>query len=178
MKVINKTDGRTDGRTDRRTDEQGESSIPPLNFVSGGIIMNCTISKELYNCQYFNDCKQEIHLKLTFAHFCKFCTRPLTYHLGRVVYICVNKLWYHWFRNQTTIWINTDLFSVGTLGTNLSEISTKIQTFTSNYLHLMSSAKWWPFCLTLNVLIKYGNICHKTKMIYSHHTWQWISLYP
>ena len=31
------TDGRTDRQTDRRTDEQGESSIPPLNFVSGGI---------------------------------------------------------------------------------------------------------------------------------------------
>ena len=30
----------TDGQTDRRTDEQGESSIPPLNFVSGGIINN------------------------------------------------------------------------------------------------------------------------------------------
>ena len=31
------THGRTDGRTDGRMDEQGESSIPPLNFVSGGI---------------------------------------------------------------------------------------------------------------------------------------------
>ena len=29
----------THGRTDGRTDEQGESSIPPLNFVSGGIKM-------------------------------------------------------------------------------------------------------------------------------------------
>ena len=34
------TDRRTDGRTDGRTDEQGESSIPPLNFVSGGIIIS------------------------------------------------------------------------------------------------------------------------------------------
>ena len=32
------THGRTDGQTDRRTDKQGESSIPPLNFVLGGII--------------------------------------------------------------------------------------------------------------------------------------------
>ena len=31
------TDG---GRTDGRTDEQGESSIPPLNLVGGGIISN------------------------------------------------------------------------------------------------------------------------------------------
>ena len=34
-----RTDGRTDRQTDRRTDEQGESSIPPLNFVSGGIMI-------------------------------------------------------------------------------------------------------------------------------------------
>ena len=32
------THGLTDGRTDRRTDEHGESSIPPLNFIAGGII--------------------------------------------------------------------------------------------------------------------------------------------
>ena len=36
-----RTDGRTDRQTDRRTDEQGESSIPPLNFVAGGIIKTC-----------------------------------------------------------------------------------------------------------------------------------------
>ena len=30
---------RTDGRTDRRTDRQPDSSIPPPNFVVGGIIM-------------------------------------------------------------------------------------------------------------------------------------------
>ena len=29
----------TDGRTDRQTDGQGDSSIPPPNFVAGGIIM-------------------------------------------------------------------------------------------------------------------------------------------
>ena len=28
----------TDRRTDRRTDGQGDSSIPPPNFVAGGII--------------------------------------------------------------------------------------------------------------------------------------------
>ena len=32
-----RTDRQTDGQTDRRMDEQGESSIPPLNFVAGGI---------------------------------------------------------------------------------------------------------------------------------------------
>ena len=32
-----RTDGQTDGRTDRRTDGHGDSSIPPPNFVAGGI---------------------------------------------------------------------------------------------------------------------------------------------
>ena len=31
-----RTDGRTDGQTDGRTDGQGESSIPPSNFVGRG----------------------------------------------------------------------------------------------------------------------------------------------
>ena len=34
--VYRQTDGRTDGQTDRRTDGQGESSIPPSNFVGRG----------------------------------------------------------------------------------------------------------------------------------------------
>ena len=38
-----RTDGQTDRQTDRRTDEQGESSIPPLNFVAGGIIRHPSI---------------------------------------------------------------------------------------------------------------------------------------
>ena len=32
-------DGRTDGRTDGQTDGHGDSSIPPFNFVAGGIII-------------------------------------------------------------------------------------------------------------------------------------------
>ena len=133
-----------------------------------------TIPFRRNNCQYFNGCKSEIHLKLTFAHFCKFCTGPLTYHLGRVVYICVNKLWYHWFKYQAIIWINTDLLSVGTLGTNFNQNSNfYIKGFAFNAI-----CKMVAILSPLNVIIKYGNICHKTKMIYSHHTWQWISLYP
>ena len=44
-----RTDGRTDRQTDRRTDEQGESSIPPLNFVSGGYNEVCIILSALFN---------------------------------------------------------------------------------------------------------------------------------
>ena len=33
-----KVNGQTEGQTDRWTDRQGESNIPPTNFVAGGII--------------------------------------------------------------------------------------------------------------------------------------------
>ena len=39
------------------------------------------------------------------------------------------------------------------LGTNFSEISIEIHTFSFKEMHLkMSSGKWRPFCLGLNVL--------------------------
>ena len=47
-----RTDGRTDRQTDRRTDEQGESSIPPLNFVSGGIIINYPLPTHIKMLSY------------------------------------------------------------------------------------------------------------------------------
>ena len=36
---MRRTDGRMDGRTEGRTDGHGDSSIPPTNFVAGGIII-------------------------------------------------------------------------------------------------------------------------------------------
>ena len=46
---------------------------------------------------------------------------------------------------------------IGPLGTNFSEISIDIHTFSFKEMHLkMPSAKWRPFCLGLNVL-KYAH---------------------
>ena len=64
-------------------------------------------------------------------------------------------------RRQAIIWNNTGLLLIEPLGTNFSEISIGIQTFSFNKMHLkVSSAKWRPFCLGLNVLI--------TKAYYNH----------
>ena len=42
----------------------------------------------------------------------------------------------------------------GTLGINFAEILIEIQTFSFKKMHLkMSSGKWHPFCLSLNVLL-------------------------
>ena len=50
--------------------------------------------------------------------------------------------------------INAGILLIGPLGPNFNEILIGIQTFSFTKMHLkMSSGKWRPFCLGLNVLI-------------------------
>ena len=56
-------------------------------------------------------------------------------------------------RRQAIIRTNAGILLIGPLGTNFSEILIGIQTLSFKKMHLkMSSAKWRPFCLCLNVL--------------------------
>ena len=56
-------------------------------------------------------------------------------------------------RRQAIIWTNAAILLIGPLGTNFSEFLIVIHTCSFNKMHLkMSSAKWHPFCLGLNVL--------------------------
>ena len=56
-------------------------------------------------------------------------------------------------RHQAIIWTSAGILLIGPLGTNISEILIGIQTFSFKKMHLkMSSAKWRPICLRLNVL--------------------------
>ena len=56
-------------------------------------------------------------------------------------------------RRQAIIWTNVGILLIGPLGTNFSEILIKIVTFSYKKIHLkMSSGKWRPFHLGLNVL--------------------------
>ena len=76
-------------------------------------------------------------------------------HWGRVTHICVNALTIIGSdnglspgRRQAIIWTNA-----GILLTNFSEILVKTQIFSFRKMHMkMSSGKWRPFCLGLNVL--------------------------
>ena len=88
----------------------------------------------------------------------------LTYW-GRETHICVSKLTIIGSdsglspgRRQAIIWPNAGILLIGPLGINFSEILIEIITFSVKKMHLeISSAKWRPFCLSLNVLnIKYG----------------------
>ena len=54
------------------------------------------------------------------------------------------------------------------MGTNFSEILIGILTFSFKKMRLkVSSAKWWPFCLGLNVLTQWGQ--NKMGDIFSRH---------
>ena len=54
---------------------------------------------------------------------------------------------------QAIIWTNAGILLIGHLGTNFSESSIRIQTFSFKKMQLkMSSAEWCPFCLGLSVL--------------------------
>ena len=57
-------------------------------------------------------------------------------------------------RRQAITWTNVGILLIGPLGTNFSEMLIEIHTFLFKKIHLkMSSGKWRPFCLGLNVLI-------------------------
>ena len=81
-------------------------------------------------------------------------------HWGRVTHICVGKLIIIGSdnglspgRRQAIIWTNAGILLIGPLRTNFSEISIEIRTFSFKKIHLkVSSGKWCPFCLGLNVL--------------------------
>ena len=90
-------------------------------------------------------------------------TNQLT-HWGRVTHICVSKLTITGSDNglspdrcQAIIWTNAGILLIGPLGTNFNEILIEIITFSFKKMRLkVSSAKWRPFCLGLNVLTQFG----------------------
>ena len=80
-------------------------------------------------------------------------------HWGRVTHICVSYLtiigWNNGLspgRRQAIILTNAGIVLIGPLGTNISEILIEILTFSFKKMHFkMSSGKWRPSCLGLNL---------------------------
>ena len=98
-------------------------------------------------------------------------------HWGRVTHICVGNLTIIGSdnglspeRRQAIIWTNAGILLIGPLGTNFSDISIRIQTFSFKMHFKMSSAKWRPFCLGLNVLTStvYGCPCAREVTQINH----------
>ena len=81
-------------------------------------------------------------------------------HWDRATHICVSKLTIIGSdnglspgRRQAITWTNAWILLIGPLGTNFNETSIEIHTFSFKKINLkLSSGKWRPFCLGLNVL--------------------------
>ena len=81
-------------------------------------------------------------------------------HWGQVTHICVGNLTIIGSdnglspgRRQAIIRTNAGILLIGPLGTNFNENLIGIHSFSFKKMHLkMSSGKWRPFCLSLNVL--------------------------
>ena len=94
-------------------------------------------------------------------------------HWGRVTHICVSKLTIIGSDNclspsqhQAIIWTNAGILLIGTLGTNFSEILIEIRPFSFKKMHFkMSSRKWQPFCLSLNVIYRDSQTEYRTEQI-------------
>ena len=86
--------------------------------------------------------------------------RPLLTHWGRVTRICNTKLTtiasdngLSPGRHHAIIWTNAGILLIEPLEINFSEVLIEINTFAFKKMHLkVSSAKWWRFCLGLEVL--------------------------
>ena len=88
-------------------------------------------------------------------------------HWGWAMHICISKLTITGSDNglslgwrQAIVWTNAGILLIRTLGTNFSEIFSKIRIFSFKKMHSkISSVKWGQFCLSLDVL--------------NHHIWYW-----
>ena len=69
-----------------------------------------------------------------------------------------------WSTSQAFIWINAEMLLTEPLGTNFSEILIEIYIFSLKNALEMSSGKWQPFCLGLNVPMTAAAWFEKSEM--------------
>ena len=126
-----------------------------FNFFPGG----CWIFY-IINFSTIGNYKAATFVCLSHIHTASSHAISILTHWGRATHICVNKLTIIASdnglspgRRQAIIWNNAGILSIGLVGTNFSENLIEILTFSFKKMHLeVSSAKWRPFCLGLNVL--------------------------
>ena len=112
------------------------------------------------NNEIFCSCANGIQcIKRIMNMVCTWCALLGLTHWGRVTHICISKQTsigsdngFSPGRHQAIIRTDAGILLIGPLGTNFSEISIEIHILSFKKMHLkMSSGKWWPFCLGLNV---------------------------
>ena len=107
-----------------------------------------------------SSCHNYIGFSLLFINIIFTISNLLT-HWGRVTHICVSKITIIGSDNglspsqrQAIIRTNAGILLIGPSGTNFSEILIEIITFSFKKMRLkVSSVKWRPCCLGLNVLM-------------------------
>ena len=141
-----------------------------------------------------------VHTEMCNAYI--YVSQSLLTHWGWVMHIFVrnvniigsdNDLAPGWC--QAINWINDGILLIWTSGTNFIEISIEINTFSLNKMHFkISSGKWWPFCLGLNVsrhiyvafrkdqlksmkLMSLYGIAAKVSQHQDVHQWLWYKLH-
>ena len=101
-------------------------------------------------------------------------------HWGRVTHMYVGKLTIIGSdnglspgRRQAIIWTNAGILLFGPLGSNFSEILIEIETFSFRKMHLkLSSVKWRPFCLGLNLLTLEVPFARPTVVQWEKRRWE------
>ena len=101
-------------------------------------------------------------------------------HWGRVTHICDSKQTIIGLYNgllpgwhQAIIWTNYGILLIGPLGTNFSEISMEIDTFSFKKMHLKVFGKCQPFCLGPNVLTHCGPVISYGISSLGHHSFRY-----
>ena len=140
-------------------------SILPISFRAGFKIQTSFIPwKYRYSLRHIHNGHLTNHVSIW--QYKVIWKLSLT-HWGRVTHICVGNLAIIGSdnglspgRRQAITWTNVGILLIGPFGTNVSEILSRIEKFPFKKMHLkMSSAKWRPFCLGLN-LLRLSNHCH------------------
>ena len=114
---------------------------------------------------------QDINHRHSIPHPWVKCLIRLLLHWGRVTHICASKQTIIGSdnglppgRRQVIIWTNAGILLIGPVATKFNDILIEIHTISFKEMRLkMSSGKWRPFCLGLNVLIILNNTESETK---------------
>ena len=133
------------------------------------------LKSHLANDGHFIQCIEEIMWLCWYAMSLEIYT---LIHWGRVMHIYISKLSIIGSdnglspdRRQAIIWTNAGMLLIRTLGTNFSDFLSQIRAFSFKKMHLkMSSGKWRPSCLGLNVLNLSDDVLHE----FLHNIW-WIA---
>ena len=144
-------------------------------WTNAGILLigplGTNVSEILIEIQTFS--LKKIRLKMLSAKCCSFrLSLNVLTHWGWVM--CFTKLTIICSNNglspgrcQAIIWTNAGILVIRTIESNLSEIFVEIHTFSFKKMHWkMSSGKWQPFCLSLNVLMYWSYISLATAHQY------------